>query len=152
MNNIKNSRAKPNSSANFAGIDINYLVAKVRNGSATREEFQMLASFCGTYLQKWQGYGDTSGQWYNPETGMWEGNYGRNAGGTDNWRGGLTWVGESGPELVNLPRGSEILSAQDSALLTGGDTFNFNIDVKDLEDLQTLILWAKNVRVTARMG
>ena len=103
-------------------------------------------------LQKWQGYGDTSGQWYNPETGMWEGNYGRNAGGTDNWRGGLTWVGESGPELVNLPRGSEILSAQDSALLTGGDTFNFNIDVKDLEDLQTLILWAKNVRVTARMG
>ena len=96
--------------------------------------------------------GDTSGNWYNSETGLWEGNYGRNAGGTDNWRGGLTWVGESGPELVNLPRGSEILSAQDSALLTGGDTFNFNIDVKDLEDLQTLILWAKNVRVTARMG
>ncbi|HBZ59216.1 MAG TPA: hypothetical protein DEO49_08775 [Sutterella sp.] len=58
MNNIKNSRAKPNSSANFAGIDINYLVAKVRNGSATREEFQMLASFCGTYLQKWQVFDD----------------------------------------------------------------------------------------------
>lgn len=37
-----------------------------------------------------------------------------NASGTDNWRGGLTWVGESGPELVALPRGSAIHSAQES--------------------------------------
>jgi len=34
----------------------------------------------------------------------------KNAAGTSNWRGGLTWVGEEGPELVNIPRGSEILS------------------------------------------
>lgn len=35
---------------------------------------------------------------------------GANAEGTSNWRGGLTWVGEKGPELVNLPKGSEVLS------------------------------------------
>lgn len=35
---------------------------------------------------------------------------GYNASGTDNWRGGWTWVGEKGRELVNLPRGSQILS------------------------------------------
>lgn len=39
---------------------------------------------------------------------------GRNASGTSYWRGGLTWVGEEGPELVNLPRGSAVYSAQES--------------------------------------
>jgi hypothetical protein len=34
---------------------------------------------------------------------------GHNAGGTDNWRGGLTWAGENGPELLNLPRGTQII-------------------------------------------
>jgi len=33
-----------------------------------------------------------------------------NAAGTNNWRGGETWVGERGPELVNLPRGSQVAS------------------------------------------
>jgi len=33
---------------------------------------------------------------------------GTNAAGTPNWRGGLTWVGEDGPELVNVPKGSQI--------------------------------------------
>lgn len=31
-----------------------------------------------------------------------------NAAGTDNWRGGPTWVGENGPEVVNLPRGATV--------------------------------------------
>ena len=34
---------------------------------------------------------------------------GHNAGGTDNWTGGPTWVGENGPEIVNLPRGSQVV-------------------------------------------
>lgn len=33
---------------------------------------------------------------------------GHNAMGTDFWRGGPTWVGERGPEIVNLPRGSQV--------------------------------------------
>lgn len=33
---------------------------------------------------------------------------GRNAEGTDNWRGGLTWVGEKGPEILDVPKGSKI--------------------------------------------
>lgn len=37
------------------------------------------------------------------------GSIGRNAGGTDHWRGGATWVGENGPEILNLPRGSQII-------------------------------------------
>lgn len=34
---------------------------------------------------------------------------GQNALGTDNWRGGLSWVGEKGPELVNLPMGAQVI-------------------------------------------
>lgn len=48
-----------------------------------------------------------------------------NAAGDRNWRGGLTWVGEGGPELVSLPRGSQIYSSQESAQMTaagGSDT------------------------------
>lgn len=37
-----------------------------------------------------------------------------NAAGTDSWRGGLTWLGEHGPELVELPQGSRIYSNQES--------------------------------------
>lgn len=34
---------------------------------------------------------------------------GHNAKGTDNWRGGLTWVNEEGGELMNLPNGTQII-------------------------------------------
>jgi hypothetical protein len=48
-------------------------------------------------------------------------NVGQNANGTDNWRGGLTLLGERGAELVNLPRGSQVFDAQESArMLRGG--------------------------------
>lgn len=40
---------------------------------------------------------------------------GNNATGTDFWRGGLTMVGERGPELVNLPRGSQVHTATETA-------------------------------------
>lgn len=36
---------------------------------------------------------------------------GANARGTDDWRGGLSIVGEKGPELVNLPKHSQVLPA-----------------------------------------
>jgi hypothetical protein len=39
---------------------------------------------------------------------------GGNAEGTDFWRGGLTWVGENGPELLDLPTGSSITNHQQS--------------------------------------
>lgn len=41
---------------------------------------------------------------------------GNNAEGTDFWRGGLSWVGERGPELLNLPRGAQILPFDDAVL------------------------------------
>ena len=47
-----------------------------------------------------------------------------NAAGDQSWRGGLTWVGEGGPELVSLPRGTQIYSNQESSQMAaaGSDT------------------------------
>jgi len=49
------------------------------------------------------------------------------AKGTENWRGGMAIVGEQGPELVNIPRGSSVTPAGQTAdLLSGGNkTYNF---------------------------
>lgn len=42
------------------------------------------------------------------------------ANGTNYAPGGLAWVGERGPELMNVPRGSEIMSSEASRALVGG--------------------------------
>lgn len=44
---------------------------------------------------------------------------GTNALGTSYWRGGLTWVGETGPELVALPRGAQVRSTTESMAMAG---------------------------------
>jgi len=46
------------------------------------------------------------------------------ATGTDFWQGGVSWVGENGPELVNLPRGAQVLSNSKSMAALGGQTIN----------------------------
>lgn len=52
------------------------------------------------------------------------------AKGTEFWRGGPTWVGERGPEILDLPRGSRVLSHEDSMELTKrGDAPVFNVTV-----------------------
>jgi len=45
---------------------------------------------------------------------------GTNAEGDNNWKGGLTWVGEKGAELVDLPRGSRILPHKESLSISSG--------------------------------
>ena len=41
------------------------------------------------------------------------------ASGVRNWRGGWTVVGEEGPELVNLPKGSDVFNATQTAAMGG---------------------------------
>lgn len=106
--------------------------------------------------------------------------YGNNASGTDYWRGGLTWLGEGGPELVDLPRGSRIYSNQQSRQLAaqmagalnfgaasyastvsydmsssrvfGGAGATYNISVQNIGDLQELLNWYNSLEVTERMA
>lgn len=54
-----------------------------------------------------------------------------NAAGDDSWRGGLTWVGDGGgPELVDLPRGTRIYSAQESRQIAAA-----SVDTRRMETL-----------------
>ncbi len=64
---------------------------------------------------------------------------GANAEGTDDWRGGLSMVGERGPELVNMPRGSQVIPNNllrgMTAKASGGDAGithapTFNVDAR----------------------
>lgn len=58
-----------------------------------------------------------------------------NALGSSSFIGGLTWVGEYGPEVVNLPRGSQVLSKNKSESLTGMSfTNNFHITIQGNAD------------------
>lgn len=92
-----------------------------------------------SYTQRILNYNrDTSGSLLNAY----------NAGGNDNWRGGLTWVGEAGPELVALPRGSQIYSNQESRDM-GGQVININ--VQGIQQLDEIVGWYESRRVRERM-
>lgn len=94
-------------------------------------------------------YNDTSEQLfsYDESLNAW---IQKNATGNDNWHGGLTWVGEAGPELVSLPRGSQIMSAQDSRGF-GGDTFYITIDAASVKEFNDIVEIARSARVRSRM-
>lgn len=51
------------------------------------------------------------------------------AGGTMSAPGGMAWVGEKGPELVNLPRGSQVIP-NDAVNSMGSGGAVFNIDAR----------------------
>jgi DNA-binding HxlR family transcriptional regulator len=56
----------------------------------------------------------------------------RNYTGTSNFRGGATWVGEHGPEIVELPKGSKIHSANDSRAMTQQETVRQPIIIQSI--------------------
>lgn len=109
-----------------------------------------LAQYESYYGRGQYSYDRSTNRYYDRETGWYTTGNPYNAGGTDNWRGGLTWVGEAGPELVALPRGSQILSAQESRGF-GGDVFNITIPANTVKEFNDIIEIARSARVRARM-
>lgn len=81
----------------------------------------------------------------------WKHVNGYNAGGTPNWRGGSTVVGENGPERVWLPQGAAIQTAQETRQ-TGGDVYNITIDASNVKEFNDIIRLAQSQRRLARMG
>lgn len=71
------------------------------------------------------------------------------ATGTDYFRGGVTWVGENGPEKVFLPQGSRILTAQESR--NEGNTIIYvTIDAKNVREFNDVVKIAQEARMKAR--
>lgn len=75
------------------------------------------------------------------------------AKGTDYFDGGETWVGEEGPELVSLPRGSRIYSNRQSKTMSG-DTYYITVNAKadEITSIQKLIDIAKQEQTALRVG
>lgn len=92
------------------------------------------------------GYTGTGG--YMGADGKWH----QNAAGTDNFIGGVTWVGENGPEPVWLPQGSRIGTNQEGRSLSSGDTYNFYVQANEIREIDDFIRRMKNQRRVARMG
>lgn len=104
--------------------------------------------------QQYLGYSQNmDGSYYNPETGLWEGNA-FHASGTDYFRGGRTVVGENGPETVILPAGSRILNNQESRESAGGGVYidKVVIDAKNVRDFNAAVHTFSNFRRIYRMG
>ena len=79
----------------------------------------------------------------------WARRMGYNAAGTDNWRGGLSWVGENGPELMYLPPRAQVTSASESREV-GGDTIIVNVSARDVREFNDLVRIAKEARMKSR--
>ena len=94
------------------------------------------------------GYDSARGLYYDKN-----GNYifpGSNAGGNVNWRGGLTYLHEAGPEVYDLPSGTRIYSAQESRELTGDQYITIN--VQGIRQLDEIVQWYESRRIRERMG
>lgn len=104
--------------------------------------------------QQFLGYSQNmDGSYYNPETGLWEGNA-FHASGTDNFRGGRTIVGENGPETVILPAGSRILNNQETRESSGEGVYidKVVIDAENVKDFNAAVNTFSNFRRIYRMG
>lgn len=78
---------------------------------------QPIVEGIGSAIGKVADWISSTGEKISGSGGGSSGSIGKNAEGDNNWRGGLTWVGEKGPEIVNLPGGSRILPNKESVSL-----------------------------------
>ena len=111
-----------------------------------------LAQYESYYGRGQYGYDSSSNRYYDAQTGWYVSGNPYNAAGTSNWRGGLTWVGENGPELVALPRGSQIYNAQESRSANGTQVFNITIPAKDIREFNDIVRIAQSAAILVRMG
>ena len=97
-------------------------------------------------------YAQFSASGYNGTFEAWKVANGYNASGNHNWRGGYSWVGENGPELVRLPKGSTILSAQESREAVGDTYVSVTIDAKNVKEFNDIVRIAQEARMKGRKG
>ncbi len=78
-----------------------------------------------------------------------------NASGTDDFEGGDTWVGEAGPEMLRLPRGSKIYSNAESTKMSqrnSGDTYILQVNMDEVDEVYKLVKVFNNFTQTRKAG
>lgn len=74
------------------------------------------------------------------------------ARGTSYHPGGLALVGERGPEIVDLPRGSAVYPTGTAPAGTTNNYYDVKIDASRIRELNDIVRIAENERVSRRMG
>ena len=76
------------------------------------------------------------------------------AKGTQYFSGGTTWVGEHGPELLELPRGTRIFNNQESKNITNSPVYNVTVvaDMKQIRSVQDVIDIIQGIQQSAGTG
>ena len=118
------------------------------DGTAAQYESWRNSSYSGSKNANY-GYDSATGRYYDRNTGNYI--YGYNASGNDNWRGGMTWLGENGPEAVFLPAGTRIMSAQETRQSMGVNNYYITIDAKNVKEFNDIIELVRSARVVSRM-
>lgn len=127
----------------------------VFNVSLERAGTLLLDSVFGLFSLDFDRLGSgISGAWKS----FWNGTkqlfgWGSNAYGTYNFPGGLTWVGEKGPELVELPTGSKVYPNNALPDVSGGSTvYNISINASEVREFNDIVRIAENKKISTRMG
>jgi hypothetical protein len=74
------------------------------------------------------------------------------ANGTKSAIGGMAWVGESGPELVHVPRGSQVYTNPESNALSGETNIYVTVPVDQLKQINDVVDWASGLKQKYRAG
>jgi hypothetical protein len=96
-------------------------------GDSIKNGFKGAVDYVNNLINKWNPLNKVSGL-VSGIGNILKGKIPGFADGVRNFSGGLAVVGERGPELVNLPAGSDVFSNQESRAMSGGITIeNMNI-------------------------
>lgn len=104
-------------SANMTKPQIDALEASLQRAAASARNWE--GTFTQTYITKFEQYGLKGPSPMGGYAGFASGGISGAASGRN--AGGLTWVGEQGPELVSLPTGSTVHSNGDSRRMASGN-------------------------------
>ena len=114
-------------------VAINYLIGKGREMNEFSRNMSNMVSDIGGSVQGASVRGYAVGTKYHP--------------------GGLAIVGEEGPELVSMPRGSKVYTAQETnEMLSDGDTYNLYVKMDEVDEVYKLVEVFKGMRQKDRAG
>lgn len=129
-----------------AGRDYNAAAGGLYADSGFYKDGKYYASKDAYYWELYMASGDVDRWTFDG----WKRALGYNAAGTMNWRGGWSWVGENGPELAYLPRGSQIKTASESRAV-GTENWYITIDAKNVREFNDIVRLAQSARQRIRM-
>lgn len=92
-------------------------------------DFQTYMDLVARRNALWDEFKGVTGDQWNWFREFWENGPGRATGGRATF-GGMTWVGERGPELVNLPGGSHVYTNAQSMGMAGSQSLAITLDVR----------------------